>query len=69
MIRIRLASAMHLSEQYLTASQFFAHALRQAIGFPQCWQGFSGSSDFFRWGTGVLSRLSGQGCKLEVAGI
>jgi hypothetical protein len=33
---------MQRSEQYFTASQFFAQDLRQAIGRPQCWHGFSG---------------------------
>jgi hypothetical protein len=33
---------MQRSEQYLTASQFFAQDFRHAIGRPQCWHGFSG---------------------------
>jgi hypothetical protein len=44
--RFFLDSARHRSEQYLTASQFFAHALRQAIGRLQFSQIFSGSVDF-----------------------
>jgi hypothetical protein len=35
----------HLSEQYFTASQFLAHALRHTMGRPQDWQIFCGSDD------------------------
>ena len=65
-MRRRLASAMQRSEQYFTISQFFVHDLRQTIGFPQCWQGLSGRSDFFRWGTGGSSHLSGLVCKSDI---
>jgi hypothetical protein len=32
------------SEQYLTSSRFFAQALRQLIGRPQCAQGLVGTA-------------------------
>ena len=34
--------ARHLSEQYFTCSQFFAHALRQVMGLPHTAQGLLG---------------------------
>jgi hypothetical protein len=34
--------ARHASEQYLTASQFFAQLLRQLISRPQAAQGLTG---------------------------
>jgi hypothetical protein len=37
-----------LSEQYRTASQTFAHFLRQVKGLPQVAQVFWGRSDFLR---------------------
>ena len=40
------------SEQYLTSSQTFSHALRQTIGRPQAAQILTGRSDFLRIFTG-----------------
>jgi|YNPBryunderm2012_1023409.scaffolds.fasta_scaffold00657_2 hypothetical protein len=45
-LRACLAALRQRSEQYLTFSQFFAHALRHAIGLWQCSQSFSGKFDF-----------------------
>jgi hypothetical protein len=46
--RIQLRVPRHLSEQYRTASQTFAHFLRQVNGLPQVAQVFWGRSDFLR---------------------
>jgi hypothetical protein len=45
---IQLRVPRHLSEQYRTASQTFAHFLRQTKGLPQVAQVFCGRSDFLR---------------------
>jgi len=46
LLRTRLAALRQRSEQYLTLSQFFAHAFRHAIGLWQYSQSFSGKFDF-----------------------
>ena len=40
-----LAFFLHASEQYFTASQFFAHALRQVMSRPHSIQGLLGKLD------------------------
>jgi hypothetical protein len=43
-----LRAARHLSEQYRTSSQTFAHFLRHAKGRPQVAQVLLGKSPFFK---------------------
>jgi hypothetical protein len=50
--RAAFASPEQRSEQYFTASQFFAHFLRQTIGLPQWAQGLEGR--FSLSGFGVM---------------
>jgi hypothetical protein len=38
---------LHFSEQYLTASQFFAQLFRHVISRPQRWQGLLGKLNLF----------------------
>jgi hypothetical protein len=51
------AAARHLSEQYFTSAQTFAHFLRHAKGFPHWAQVLAGREDFFFiFGMGGASR-------------
>jgi hypothetical protein len=47
----------HLSEQYLTSSQFRSHFFLQEKGLPQTGQTFVARWELFRWGTTCSTRL------------